>query len=291
MVHYIENDKLICGIESVGAEIRSLIDKETGQEYIWQIDNSIWGSSSPVLFPAIGTIKSNNISYKGVSYAMPKHGMVRNNKRLLFKQISKDRCRFTLISSEETKKQYPFDFRFDIIYELIDNRLVMKFEVENKDEVPMPFVCGGHTAYACPVVKNTLFSDFVIELPTKDSLVSATLGASGLLSNRKRIVTQTNGTIALSKSLFSEDALIFANIDFEWVRLRHKKSTKGVVVRFRGYPHLALWTKQQGDFICIEPWLGLPDGEDEPEDITQKSTFKKLLPKRKFSISIDTEIE
>ena len=43
MLHTIENDLLTCTIESSGAEIRSLKDKATGQEYIWQIDNSVWG--------------------------------------------------------------------------------------------------------------------------------------------------------------------------------------------------------------------------------------------------------
>ncbi|AWH72945.1 hypothetical protein DCS32_01830 [Dokdonia sp. Dokd-P16] len=59
MLHTIQNENLICTITSKGAEIRSLINKETGEEYIWQIDPSVWGSSSPVLFPAIGNVKEN----------------------------------------------------------------------------------------------------------------------------------------------------------------------------------------------------------------------------------------
>jgi galactose mutarotase-like enzyme len=78
MLHTIENEKLICKIESVGAEIRSLKSKATGEEYIWQIDTAIWGSSSPVLFPAIGKIKEDNIVYDGQAYDMNKHGIIRN---------------------------------------------------------------------------------------------------------------------------------------------------------------------------------------------------------------------
>ena len=85
--------------------------------------------------------------------------------------------------------------------------------------------------------------------------------------------------------------MIFTNINYDWVRLRKKSEKKGIVVRFAGYPHLALWSKPYADFICIEPWLGLPDGEDESIDITQKSSYKTLEPDTNFSIVIETEIE
>ena len=123
MLYSLENDQLICAIESVGAEIRSLKNKQSGEEYIWQINPSIWGSSSPVLFPAIGNIKGGKVTHQGKEYAMTKHGIIRNNESLELTQISKNQCSFTLKSSEATKKNYPFDFSFSVIYELIDNRL------------------------------------------------------------------------------------------------------------------------------------------------------------------------
>ena len=83
MLYSIENQYFNCLIESIGAEVRSLKNKDTQEEYIWQVNNTVWGSSSPVLFPAIGNIKSNKIIYEGEEYAMPKHGIIRNNKQLL----------------------------------------------------------------------------------------------------------------------------------------------------------------------------------------------------------------
>jgi galactose mutarotase-like enzyme len=93
MLHLIENEKLICTIASDGAEIRSLKNKATGEEYIWQMNPSVWGSSSPVLFPAIGKIKEDKVIYKGKDYAMPKHGIIRNNKLLSFQKYSTSKCR------------------------------------------------------------------------------------------------------------------------------------------------------------------------------------------------------
>lgn len=291
MQNTIQNDYLICTIESVGAEIRSLKDKATGKEYIWQIDDSVWGSSSPVLFPAIGKIKDNKIEYKGEPYAMPKHGIIRNNAGLIFEQISSSSCSLTLISSEKTLLKYPYKFSFSAVFTLIEKRLIMEYIIDNKDAVPMPFACGGHTAYSLPLSKEVKLSDYVVEFPSEGNLMASTLGASGLLSAKKRKIKTEDKLLPLSETIFNEDALVFENISFEWVRLRKKTDAKGVIVRFRGFPHLALWSKPGTDYVCVEPWLGLPDSENESTDITQKATYKSIEPNTKFSIKIETEVE
>lgn len=291
MLHTIENERLICTIESNGAEIRSLKNKATGEEYIWQIDNSIWGSSSPVLFPAIGKIKDDKVVFNGKEYLMPKHGIIRNNKLLSFEQHGVSKCAFKLKSSEETLKQYPFKFSFTVEFILIEKRLIMTYKVENQDSLPMPFACGGHTAYACPLGESTKLSDYAIEFPTALNLKADTLGASGLLSHHKREIKSNEKTLTLSDTLFNEDALIFSNIACDWVRLRKKKAKKGILVRFKGYPHLALWSKPMADYVCIEPWLGLPDREDESLDLTEKTSYKTIQPGTTFSTAIETEIE
>ncbi len=291
MLHTIENDELICTIESVGAEIRSLKDKATGLEYIWQIDKSIWGSSSPVLFPAIGKIKSDRIVFKGENYGMTRHGIIRHNNTLSFEQLGDEKCSFTLISSKKTLQQYPYQFLFSVVYELNGNRLSMTYHIENRNSVPMHFACGGHTAYACALGDGIKLSDYVIEFPVQFNFIASTLGESGLLSQTKREIPNHEGLLVLSDTLFNKDALIFEDINFDWVRLRKKNLKKGIVVRFKGYSNLALWSKPAADYVCIEPWLGLPDSEDDSIDITQKSSYKSIAPNSKFSITIDTEVE
>lgn len=291
MLYTIENEKLICTIESNGAEIRSLKNKRTGDEYIWQIDDSVWGSSSPVLFPAIGKIKDDKVVFNGKEYAMPKHGIIRNNNQLNFKQHGDSKCAFTLTTSEETLKQYPFNFSFSVEYTLTENRLIMNYRVENRDSVPMQFACGGHTAYSTPLSENRKLSDYVVEFPTKLDLESDRLGRSGLLSHNRSKIQSDGAILPLSDTLFNEDALIFSNIECDWVRLRKRDETKGVVVKFTGYPHLALWSKPSADYICIEPWLGLPDLEDESIDLTKKPTYKTIEPNSEFLIAIETVIE
>lgn len=291
MLHTIENDNLLCTIESSGAEIRSLIDKHSGAEYIWQIDPSVWGSSSPVLFPAIGKINSDRITHLGQDYAMVKHGIVRNNDTLKFEKSSISSCSFTLTTSEATLVRYPYQFSFTVSFTLVEKCLVMAYSITNLDTQPMAFTCGGHTAYACPLTKGTILTDYVVEFPSQISLEATRLGSSGLLSDQKEIIPNDGALLPLSNTLFDNDALIFTNIQADWVRLRKRSKQKGVVIRFQGYPHLALWSKPKADYLCIEPWLGLPDRENESLEITKKTTYTTIAPGKTFISTIETEIE
>ncbi len=290
MLHYIENEYLICTIESQGAEIRSLKDKQSGKEYIWQIREEVWASSSPVLFPAIGSIKEGKWRYKGVDYAMPKHGIIRHNDDLVFEQTAPEACHFSLAASDKTRMQYPFNFHFKVEYVLEDRKLKMLYHIQNLGEEPMPFICGGHTAYACPLDEETSLSDYVIDFPGKEELLAETLAASGYLDYKQRRFALENGALRLSDQLFDEDALIFVNVGVNRVSLRKAGESKGLEVHFKGYPHLALWSKPGADYVCIEPWLGLPDREDESIEALQKTTMRILEPRGLFTIGVETVV-
>lgn len=291
MLHHIENELLACTIDSLGAEIRSLKHKASGQEYIWPMNPKVWGSSSPVLFPAIGSIKGGEISFKGESFPLSKHGIIRNNAELSFSAEGTNQCSFSLQSNEKSRKLYPFEFEFKVSYSLDALRLRMTFEVMNKGDKPMPFLVGGHTAYYLPLRAGLALSDYQIEIPgNKRFIEAATLSETGLLGKRIRNFPLQDGALALSESIFKEDALIFKDVDFDELSLRTKDGGERLRVYFKGFPHLALWAKPGADYVCIEPWLGLPDRDEESMAIMEKSTYNKLEPKSTFSISIETEI-
>ncbi len=291
MLHTIQNEDLKCSIESIGAEIRSLIHKESGRDFIWQMDPEIWASSSPVLFPAIGKIKADHIEYQGQKYAMPKHGIIRHNENLSFAQLSDSTCAFTLESNLRTKAQYPFQFRFRVEYELEAKSLVMRYLIENMDQVEMPFICGGHTAYACPLDADTKLIDYYLQFETsKSSLEASTLAASGLLGSKKRHFALDQGRLFLSATIFNDDALIFADSNLGEVLLGHKDRGEILKVCFKDFTHLALWSKPGADYVCIEPWSGLPDHEEESIDIIAKQSYRKLKPGEMGVFEIRTEV-
>ena len=53
---YLENEKL------KGAELTSIVKKETQTEYLWNADPAYWKRHAPVLFPIVGAV--NGDSYR-----------------------------------------------------------------------------------------------------------------------------------------------------------------------------------------------------------------------------------
>lgn len=251
----------------------------------------VGASSSPVLFPAVGTVKEAMVLHKGHPYALPKHGIIRNHEHLEVEQISDSHIAFRLESSEATKEQYPIDFQFAVHYELQGKSLRMRFEIENRGQEDLFFNAGGHTAYYCPL-DNAQLEDYQIELPRVIGLKAQTIDPKTmLLGYSERDIYLDNGSLVLSPKSFSQDALIFENVDFKKVRLKQRNGSRALTVKFEGFPYLALWAKPAADYVCIEPWLGLPDRVDAPLEISRKPNYTKLPAGESQSLLIETFLE
>ena len=65
---YLENETVKVEIETFGAEIKSLVKKATGQEYMWCANPAYWGKTAPFLFPFIGKLVEEKYTYEGKVY-------------------------------------------------------------------------------------------------------------------------------------------------------------------------------------------------------------------------------
>jgi len=74
----LENEILRATIAAKGAELQSLINKETGIEYMWSGDATYWGKFSPVLFPIVGGLKNDTYYFEDKAYQLPRHGFARD---------------------------------------------------------------------------------------------------------------------------------------------------------------------------------------------------------------------
>ena len=72
--HKLENELIAIEVEEHGAELKSLVRKNTGKEYMWKADPKFWGRTSPVLFPFVGAVKDKQFRTKGQTYI---HGTAR----------------------------------------------------------------------------------------------------------------------------------------------------------------------------------------------------------------------
>ena len=59
---HIGNSQLRAEISTRGAELVRLQD-ETGQDLLWDADPAYWQEHAPLLFPIVGRVKNNPLSF------------------------------------------------------------------------------------------------------------------------------------------------------------------------------------------------------------------------------------
>lgn len=281
---FLKNDLLRIEIKQKGAELCSIRSVKNNTEFIWEANPDVWGSHAPNLFPIIGAMKNDSYEYEGKQYSMPKHGFVRKNEN--FKVVSKTNSEITfqLKSDDELKSIYPFEFEFLISYELKNNELFINHMVKNKDHKTIYFSLGGHPAFACPLFEGESYTDYFLEFENEETSESYLLNmATGLVTEKTKIVFNSPKTINLQGSLFNEDALIFKDLKSRQVALKHKNKGEILNVRFKGFPFLGIWAKPDAPYVCIEPWIGIADAENTNQLLKDKEGIVALDSNNTFN--------
>lgn len=291
MLHTIENNRIRITVDDVGAELTSLVSFATEKEYMWQADPKVWGSSAPVLFPIIGMVKDGTTTIGGKTYALPKHGMVRRNDKLELFYHSEDRITLRMCWNEETMKTFPYKFDFRITYRVRNEHVIVYHEIQNHGTGPMYFCLGGHPAFRVPVREGEDYDDHFLRFEHDETAASLTVTEAGTLSRSTRAVPWQDGNILpLTHGLFAHDALVFRDLNSPSVVLESKKSGPLLKVDFAGWTHLGVWAKPNGDFVCIEPWMGMADFEDSDGQFINKEGIIELAGNETFEMSYDIKV-
>src|SRR5690606_5893525 len=109
---------------------------------------------------------------------------------------------FSLSHSEETLKNYPFQFELEITYLLEKNNLTITHKVSNHGEKPLYFSLGGHPAFNVPLSEGEEYEDHYLEFDRKLDLETNLLTRDGLISSLTRTVTRNESRINLHEDLF-----------------------------------------------------------------------------------------
>ncbi|MBQ7408372.1 MAG: aldose 1-epimerase family protein [Clostridia bacterium] len=257
----IQNQNLQVEISRVGAELHSV--KYLNEQRLWTGDVSVWGGRAPVLFPVCGTLKDDRYIYNGKSYTLKHHGFARKS---LFEitSLSATKAVFKMSSSEETKVVYPFDFDFFISYELIENSIKVGYKLINRSLSDMWFSIGSHESF---LLEGKL-SDYSLIFEKKENFISKAVNKKGLIINEFDDFGQSTNYLSINEQLFKRDTAVFANLNSRNVSLYYK-NVKKVDFAFDA-PNLLIWTVLGANYICIEPWLNLPDYFDSDGIIENK---------------------
>ena len=282
MTTTIKNSNLTAEITNFGAELCSLKDNNN-KEYIWEGKPTFWGKHSPILFPIVGTLKNDSYQYNDTIFHLSRHGFARDME---FKLIGKheNSASFSLQSSEETLKLYPFEFELQIIYTLNTRNLTVEYKVINNSKLKMPFSIGAHPAFALP----NQFENYSIEFEKQESL-NYSLLENNLISNYTKSLELQDKKVSLNYDLFKDDALIFKTLKSNSLTiLEHNEPL--IKVNFEDFPSLGIWTKVNAAFLCVEPWHGYSDTTESSGNLFEKEGIQILKPEQTFQTKFNIEI-
>jgi len=271
-------------IDAQGAELCSL--QADGAEYMWQA-GLIWPRHAPVLFPIVGRLPGDQMRHDGKSSRMTQHGFVRNRRFELVEQ-SATHCRLALDADAETLAAYPFRFRFEATYEVVEHGLRMTYVAINTGDSVMPASIGGHPAFQWPLPGSTdkLAHTLIFERPEPAPIRSV---VGGLLQAESRPSPVAGRELHPTPELFAADALIFDQLASHSVRFA-APGTSALELSWENCPYLGIWTKGDGDFLCIEPWHGISTPQEFDADFATKPGLMLIEPGGRNGIVITVRI-
>jgi galactose mutarotase-like enzyme len=225
---------------------------------------------NPLLFPFIARHRvDGRIGFwrdaRGVVREVPMHGFARDLPFEAQVDPQGDGVRMTLTDSEATRAGYPFHFRFEAVYRLVDET-TLDVEltttntadtagVSDTHDARLPYYAGHHFYFALP---HTQRGEATLALPRNawrhqsvDGTTSAPVaGAARYTFDDPQIVDRFH-------CLEGEPACP--------VRIEMPTLRRAIEIDLRrpgSVPWYAVtsWTlAPDADFYCVEPWLGLPD--------------------------------
>ncbi|MBL7757040.1 MAG: aldose 1-epimerase family protein [Chitinophagaceae bacterium] len=283
-IHTISNGILDIQVKTKGAELAGLYNRQTGLEYMWNGDPAFWAKQSPVLFPIVGTLRQNIYYVNGQAYQLGRHGFARDTEFVL-READSQSLVFSLESDAATLEKYPFPFRFDIIYTLDETSLQVAYHVHNTGHSPLYFSVGGHPAFKVPLVEGTVFEDYELYFEEEENSGRWLISPDGLIEKKSSPLLQHTHVLALTKPLFSRDALVFKDIRSSVITLRSSKTPHGLRFTKNGFPYLGIWSAPGADLVCIEPWCGIADPVDSTQQLQEKEGIEVLAPDQVFERS------
>jgi galactose mutarotase-like enzyme len=156
---------------------------------------------------------------------------------------------------------------------------------------PMYFCLGGHPAFRVPLHDHDPYDAHFLRFEHDETSASHIVKEDGTLREVTRPVPWTEGNILpLSHELFDNDALVFRDLKSRSVVLESKINGPLLKVDYAGWTHLGIWAKPNGNFVCIEPWMGLADFEDSDGAFKHKEGIIELAGNETYVMSFDIKV-
>jgi len=189
---------------------------------------------SPVLFPTPGKLRGDAWARGDRSGRLGQHGFARS---MPWSIVAQDRASITLAlePTDATRKEYPWDFRFELEHRLGARGLSSVARIENRSREVMPFGLGYHPYFAIQDRRS-----FALES-------AATRAFDNVM---KEIVPFDARALALGEREIDLHLLDHGGSSIAF-------SIDGARIAIEGAPeltHWVLWSLPGRGFVCVEPW-------------------------------------
>ncbi|MBE6718725.1 MAG: aldose 1-epimerase family protein [Ruminococcaceae bacterium] len=273
---YLQNEELKVELKEIGGEIVSVETKE-GKQGIWNGDEKFWKGRAPHLFPICGRLRDNKYIYEGKEYTLLSHGFSRFMEYEVEEKTDTS-VTFSVTETEETLKDYPFNFVFKIKYTLRGRQIDTEYIIKNTNDKTMYFSVGGHEGYMCEGGIENYYIEF-----DKNVTLDAHVVEGPIIRHETERIIENSNILPLKNDYFKIDALIFKDIDFDAVTIKKNDGTPNVRIDFKGFQNLVLWTIPGAPYLCVEPWFGLHDFVDSDYIFENKYAIQKLEAGKTFN--------
>lgn len=267
-----------------------------GEERIHQGENCVdengkvyWKRHSPVLFPIVGKLRRNQTLINGKLYELTQHGFARDME---FEPVTKldNFHSYVLKSNKKTYERYPYDFELYTTYRLDENKLTTIYKVINTGNEELPFSIGGHPAFKVDL-EELKKGNYYLEFEEEENKIHFLYLVDGLIGTeyaRNKLIN--NKILKLDGDTFNNDAIIMKRLTSSKIHLKRRDTGKTVLsMDYTGFPYLAIWSKPNAPFICIEPWFGTADSIRGTGIFKDKNDMILLKPNKEFECRYTVE--
>ncbi len=195
---------------------------------------------NPILFPICGNLPEDRYTVEEQSYTLVQHGFGRNLPWTVVAQSTEPlSLSVQLVSTEETRSVYPFDFVVTYTYVVEGGGLEIRQRYENTGDRPLPFSAGFHPYFEITDGEKPGMSyDFPVK-QWQSKETGELLDFEGLDFSLDEIDMAFPGVMGTVATVTDPSRSLTLSVEYD-----------------TPFKTLVFWTVKGKDFYCLEPWSG-----------------------------------
>ncbi|WP_338983898.1 hypothetical protein [Spiroplasma endosymbiont of Othius punctulatus] len=260
--------------------------KYKGENIIYNLKDS-WKEAFPILFPVCGKLNDDKYTYNNEEYKIRMHGFLHELNWIL-EDKTKNCISFKTTYDNNSFQKYPFKFEIMIDIFEIDETLKIRSTIKNIDNKLMYYNFGYHPSFS-------VSGDSVIKFPAHELFSDGLNYNSGFMKSDFKYNIKLK-EFKLNELNFSEkgNTYLAFNSKIRSLNLINKKTILEISFDNKNDPNILLWQMgKKKEYVCIEPWWGLPDysGEIIDSSLGNKQGILTLKPNQSETFDLSIQVK